>query len=98
MPQAYMCKACSNLLFLEEHVGQHNTVKKQFKSDQPCQIFIKDKLKWMNFDGQEGQILCPKCKAKLGRFKWHGDTCSCGDFVVPYIAFIPSKVITMEYN
>lgn len=52
MPKAYCCRACSQLLFLDEHVGQHNAVKKQFASKEPCQIFIKDKLKWMNFDGE----------------------------------------------
>ena len=94
MPKAYCCRACSQLLFLDENIGKHNAVKKQFASKQPCQIFIKDKLKWMNFDGEQGQILCPKCGAKLGRFVWHGDTCSCGYLVIPYIAFIPSKLIT----
>ncbi|CAL5994574.1 Dual_specificity phosphatase [Hexamita inflata] len=98
MPKAYCCKNCSNPLFLDVHVGQHNAVEKKFDSKQQCQIFIKDKLQWMNFDGQEGQILCPKCQAKLGRYVWHGDTCSCGNLVIPYIAFIPSKINTQEYQ
>ena len=46
----------------------------------------------------EGKLTCPKCNAKLGLFRWHGNQCSCGTWVAPAIQIHLSKVDALQPN
>lgn len=63
--------------------------------DDQCQsIFLGEALDWMGpiNESHEGKLSCPKCKGKLGMYKWHGTQCSCGTWVVPAIMIHKSRV------
>ena len=50
---------------------------------QPCQEWMGD------ITAQDGRLLCPKCQAVVGKWKWGGLQCSCSvwhtpAFQVPY--------------
>jgi len=94
----YRCRACGHPLFLQEHIREHDAVKKvSFRKgggrEQGCQSFFVQKLSWMgDLVGDEGLIRCPGCGAKLGAYKWSGSTCTCGSLVVPYLALYRNKI------
>jgi hypothetical protein len=48
-------------------------------SQRECSSLFLDHMEWMGdcLDVQ-GKLECPKCKSKLGTWKWDGDQCSCG--------------------
>ncbi|GIQ91755.1 hypothetical protein KIPB_015147, partial [Kipferlia bialata] len=51
-----------------------------------------EKLPWMGaMDENDGRICCP-CGAKVGRYKWSGESCSCGTYVNPFIHFSTDRV------
>ena len=43
-------------------------------------------------DAHEGDIICPKCSARIGSFNWSGSQCSCGAWVTPAVQITKSKV------
>ncbi|ODQ67180.1 dual specificity protein phosphatase 12 [Nadsonia fulvescens var. elongata DSM 6958] len=61
-----------------------------------CMQFYTEPVQWMKEEldqGEyEGKFSCPKCKSKVGSYKWHGSTCSCGEWVTPAIEISRSKV------
>ncbi|CAH1781057.1 unnamed protein product [Owenia fusiformis] len=61
----------------------------------PCtrSLFIEP-IKWMENEISEieGKIMCPKCSAKLGSFKWMGERCPCGTWVTPAFHINAGKV------
>ena len=42
----------------------------------------------------DGRLECPKCHANVGKYAWQGMQCSCGDWVLPAISLIKSRVET----
>lgn len=56
-------------------------------------IFIKP-VEWMkeSIVSSQGKLSCPKCNSKLGSFVWHGERCSCGEWIVPAFHIQTSKV------
>ncbi|XP_069593307.1 dual specificity protein phosphatase 12 isoform X2 [Ranitomeya imitator] len=51
-----------------------------------CTSFFVEPVQWMGdalLGVLDGQLLCPKCNAKLGSFNWYGEQCSCGRWVTP---------------
>ncbi|XP_028936772.1 dual specificity protein phosphatase 12 [Ornithorhynchus anatinus] len=51
-----------------------------------CTSHFVEPVQWMEaalLGVMEGQLLCPKCGAKLGSFSWCGERCSCGSWVTP---------------
>ncbi|KAH0570417.1 Dual specificity phosphatase [Spironucleus salmonicida] len=91
--KVFSCLKCSKPLFLESQVKEHTDLVKKFKSHQSCNVFLDKQSSWMDCEHKEGTIYCPQCTQKLGQFCWHGNTCSCGELVIPYIAFTPSKLL-----
>lgn len=59
-------------------------------------IYIEPML-WMteNFvlvSSNNGKLVCPSCKAKLGSWNWIGIKCSCKHFVSPAFLLVPSRI------
>ncbi|XP_040855762.1 dual specificity protein phosphatase 12-like [Ochotona curzoniae] len=51
-----------------------------------CTSYFIEPVQWMEsalLGVMDGQLLCPKCSAKLGSFNWYGEQCSCGRWITP---------------
>ena len=52
-----------------------------------CTSIFVEPIGWMSdliADGlHEGNLNCPKCSARLGKYHWHGAQCSCGSWITP---------------
>lgn len=58
-----------------------------------CSSFFLDRMDWMGSMGDlEGSLQCPKCRAKVGTYKWVGAQCSCGQWITPALQVLKSKV------
>ncbi|KAM6096166.1 dual specificity protein phosphatase 12 [Chlamydotis macqueenii] len=60
-----------------------------------CTSYFTEPVQWMEpalLGVMEGQLLCPKCTAKLGSFSWQGEQCSCGRWVTPAFQIHKSRV------
>ena len=56
-------------------------------------VFIASTPDWMaEAEGNSGKIVCPKCKSRVGSYKWSGATCSCGKWITPAFQFQLSRV------
>lgn len=65
------------------------------KSDVVCtQSLFIEPVQWMAdiVFKQEGKLVCPKCKSKLGSFIWCGEQCPCGAWVAPAFHIQNGKV------
>ncbi|XP_049737021.1 dual specificity protein phosphatase 12 [Elephas maximus indicus] len=55
-------------------------------SQAQCTSYFIEPVQWMEsilLGVMDGQLLCPKCSAKLGSFNWYGEQCSCGRWITP---------------
>lgn len=56
-------------------------------------VFIQEPPSWAgDLDGNEGRLVCPQCKSRVGSFSWSGLPCSCGKWVTPAFQFQLSKI------
>jgi dual specificity phosphatase 12 len=109
----YACKICRTILFAESDLQNPSHSKSQHKfssrktksganvSNSRCEsLFLADGVGWMGdiASSSEGKLTCPKCNAKLGLFRWHGNQCSCGTWVAPAIQIHLSKVDALQPN
>ncbi len=77
----YLCAKCRVPLFTNEHTNSHE------EDYGTCTSHFFDTLpEWAPENGDdEGKINCPKCEARLGSYKWSGESCPCGEFICPFI-------------
>uniref|UniRef100_A0A3Q3IRV4 Dual specificity protein phosphatase 12 n=1 Tax=Monopterus albus TaxID=43700 RepID=A0A3Q3IRV4_MONAL len=92
---AYRCRKCRRTLFrgssiLSHPVGEGASAFGHKKSSNltgvQCTSYFIEPVQWMEqalLGVMNGQLLCPKCRSKLGSFSWCGDQCSCGRWVTP---------------
>ncbi len=61
-----------------------------------CSHYFLEPLSWMRTELERGELsgrlVCPTCKASLGRYAWQGLQCSCRRWIVPGISLVRSKV------
>lgn len=58
-----------------------------------CSKLFLERMDWMgDLSEIEGIINCPKCKNKVGGWRWDGEQCSCGVWITPSIYVVKSKV------
>ncbi|XP_053325319.1 dual specificity protein phosphatase 12 isoform X1 [Spea bombifrons] len=94
----YRCRKCRRSLFRESSILNHVLgtgptafVHKKLTSvcaldTTKCTSYFVEPVQWMEealLGVMDGQLLCPKCKCKLGSFNWYGEQCSCGRWVTP---------------
>ncbi|XP_077580378.1 dual specificity protein phosphatase 12 [Stigmatopora nigra] len=93
---AYRCRKCRRSLFrssslLSHPIGEgasafgHKKSANQTDAVQ-CTSYFIEPVQWMEqalLGVMDGQLLCPKCRSKLGSFSWCGDQCSCGRWITP---------------
>lgn len=64
-------------------------------SQAQCTSYFIEPVQWMEstlLGVMDGQLLCPKCNAKLGSFNWYGEQCSCGRWIAPAFQIHKSRV------
>ncbi|XP_049633571.1 dual specificity protein phosphatase 12 [Suncus etruscus] len=64
-----------------------------------CTSYFVEPIQWMQpalLGVLDGQLLCPKCKAKLGSFNWYGEQCSCGRWITPAFQVHKNRVDEMR--
>lgn len=102
----YACKTCRTILFGMDHEQDpphvprmHSFSKQQTSPSTTCSsLFLQNGLDWMGdiSSSVEGRLACPKCRTKIGHWKWAGAQCSCGTWVTPAIQVPFSKVDTIQ--
>ncbi|KAK9473740.1 protein-tyrosine phosphatase-like protein [Dipodascopsis tothii] len=54
-----------------------------------CMHYFLEPVRWMQPEldkgALEGRLECPKCRAKVGSYRWQGMKCTCGEWVTPGI-------------
>uniref|UniRef100_A0A3Q2NP19 Dual specificity protein phosphatase 12 n=1 Tax=Fundulus heteroclitus TaxID=8078 RepID=A0A3Q2NP19_FUNHE len=93
---SYRCRKCRRTLFRGSSVLSHAVGEgaSAFSHKKPsnltgevqCTSYFVEPVQWMEpalLGVMNGQLLCPKCRSKLGSFSWCGDQCSCGRWVTP---------------
>lgn len=64
-----------------------------------CTSYFIEPVQWMEvtlLGVMDGQLLCPKCCAKLGSFNWYGEQCSCGRWITPAFQIHKNRVDEMK--
>ncbi|XP_068950742.1 dual specificity protein phosphatase 12 isoform X3 [Petaurus breviceps papuanus] len=64
-----------------------------------CTSYFIEPVQWMEsalLGVMDGQLLCPKCNAKLGSFNWYGEQCSCGRWMTPAFQIHKNRVDEMK--
>uniref|UniRef100_A0A3B3VZ52 Dual specificity protein phosphatase 12 n=1 Tax=Poecilia latipinna TaxID=48699 RepID=A0A3B3VZ52_9TELE len=94
---SYRCRKCRRTLFRGSSILSHSVGEgaSAFSHKKPsnltgrkvqCTSYFIEPVQWMEpalLGVMNGQLLCPKCRSKLGSFSWCGDQCSCGRWVMP---------------
>nr|XP_034364040.1 dual specificity protein phosphatase 12 isoform X2 [Arvicanthis niloticus] len=68
-------------------------------SQAQCTSHFIEPVQWMEptlLGVMDGQLLCPKCSAKLGSFNWYGEQCSCGRWITPAFQIHKNRVDEMK--
>ncbi|KAM9688631.1 dual specificity protein phosphatase 12 isoform 1-T1 [Trichechus inunguis] len=68
-------------------------------SQAQCTSYFIEPVQWMEsilLGVMDGQLLCPKCSAKLGSFNWYGEQCSCGRWITPAFQIHKNRVDEMK--
>eukprot|EP00770_Monocercomonoides_exilis_P009056 MONOS_9010.1-p1 / transcript=MONOS_9010.1 / gene=MONOS_9010 / organism=Monocercomonoides_exilis_PA203 / gene_product=unspecified product / transcript_product=unspecified product / location=Mono_scaffold00357:28442-28820(+) / protein_length=85 / sequence_SO=supercontig / SO=protein_coding / is_pseudo=false len=72
---SYKCRICRKILFTEKDVIPHEPAVKGTK----CSSIFIEKPEWLeDFSSEENHLYCPKCKKKIGYYRWSGEQCNCG--------------------
>lgn len=94
----FRCRKCSRSLFRAGSILNHalgdgpavfahkRLAPLQVSDPKKCTSFFVEPVQWMEdalLGVLDGQLLCPKCNAKLGSLNWYGEQCSCGRWVTP---------------
>ncbi|KAM8812811.1 dual specificity protein phosphatase 12 [Rhynchonycteris naso] len=69
------------------------------RSQAQCTSYFIEPVQWMEpalLGVMDGQLLCPKCSAKLGSFNWYGEQCSCGRWITPAFQIHKNRVDEMK--
>ncbi|XP_011614611.1 dual specificity protein phosphatase 12 [Takifugu rubripes] len=93
---SYRCRKCRTTLFCSSNILSHlvgngslsfgHKKSSNLTGDAVCTSYFIEPVQWMEqamLGVMDGQLLCPKCRSKLGSFRWYGDQCSCGRWVTP---------------
>ncbi|KAL0966426.1 hypothetical protein UPYG_G00295170 [Umbra pygmaea] len=108
----YRCKKCRRTLFHGSSILSHpfgngpaafghrkmTNLQQEYKTQ--CTSYFTEPVQWMEqamLGVMDGQLLCPKCKSKLGSFNWCGEQCSCGQWVTPAFQMHKNKVDEIKY-
>ncbi|CAI5701726.1 unnamed protein product [Peronospora effusa] len=89
------CRKCNYLLCTTRnqlpHLAPGEATSRKF-----CAGIFIEPMVWMMtlssvISNNNGKLLCPSCKAKLGSWNWLGVKCNCKRFVTPAFQLVPSR-------
>ncbi|KAG5878667.1 hypothetical protein JTB14_015600 [Gonioctena quinquepunctata] len=85
----YRCRKCRRVLAEESKLIVH-----QHKGESCTMTYFIEPMSWMHVTQEmQGELLCPKCRSRLGSFSWIiGCQCPCGTKVAPAFNLISSKI------
>ncbi|CEG43851.1 hypothetical protein L917_09195 [Plasmopara halstedii] len=86
------CRKCNYVLCTTNNQLLHRPVNGGL-----CSGIYIEPMKWMTgisvfVSSNDGKLVCPSCKAKLGSWNWNGVKCSCKHFVSPAFQLVPSRI------
>ncbi|CAI5712717.1 unnamed protein product [Peronospora destructor] len=89
------CRKCNYLLCTTRNQLPHLAPGEATSREFCAGIFIEPML-WMMtmssfISNNNGKLLCPSCKAKLGSWNWLGVKCNCKRFVTPAFLLVSSR-------
>ncbi|POM77855.1 Hypothetical protein PHPALM_4694 [Phytophthora palmivora] len=92
------CRKCNYVLCTTRNQVSHISPDTAISNDICAGIFVEP-MQWMVSDSvfvrnNDGKLLCPSCKAKLGSWNWIGVKCNCKQFVSPAFQLVPSRIQT----
>ncbi|CAH0479219.1 unnamed protein product [Peronospora belbahrii] len=93
--QSACCRKCNYVLCTTRNQVPHLDSDEAISGEACAGIFIEP-MSWMMSQSSfisrnDGKLLCPSCKAKLGSWNWIGVKCNCKRFVAPAFQLVPSK-------
>ncbi|XP_038650603.1 dual specificity protein phosphatase 12 [Scyliorhinus canicula] len=109
----YRCRKCRRSLFRGSSILNHvpgtgpiafahkrltQTLREEDQTK--CTSYFIEPVQWMEpalLGVLDGQLLCPKCRSKLGSFNWYGDQCSCACWVTPAFQIHKNRVDEMKH-
>jgi len=103
---SYCCRQCRTKLFTEKDIKPHQLGEGQSdfswnkrtsnkKIVECTSFFIDENLSWiqgLDLNNIEGRLVCPKCKSRVGSWKWDGAQCSCGGWQTPSFQILKARV------
>ncbi|KAL4173441.1 hypothetical protein KRP22_005395 [Phytophthora ramorum] len=89
------CRKCNYVLCTTRNQLTHTSLDTAVSGGVCAGIFIEP-MQWMTdfIRNNDGKLLCPSCKAKLGSWNWIGVKCNCKCFVTPAFQLVPSRIQT----
>ncbi|OWZ01617.1 hypothetical protein PHMEG_00026961 [Phytophthora megakarya] len=92
------CRKCNYVLCTMRNLVSHSNPDAATSINLCAGVFIEP-MQWMMNDSafvrsNDGKLLCPSCKAKLGSWNWIGVKCNCKRFVSPAFQLVPSRIQT----
>ncbi|KUF77092.1 Dual specificity protein phosphatase 12 [Phytophthora nicotianae] len=89
--QSLCCRKCNYVLCTTRNQLTHTPATGGI-----CAGIFIEPMQWMTMNptfmtNNDGKLLCPSCKAKLGSWNWIGVKCNCKCFVSPAFQLVPSR-------
>jgi len=98
--EVHCCCSCQEPLFAPANIISHDRDMIRFggitATDADCDLHVVEPMSWMAGSvvaARYGAIECPKCKAEIGLFCWHGEQCSCGTSIYPSFQIQKEKIV-----
>eukprot|EP01121_Diplochlamys_sp_Union-15-3_P017345 TRINITY_DN6088_c0_g1_i1.p1 TRINITY_DN6088_c0_g1~~TRINITY_DN6088_c0_g1_i1.p1 ORF type:complete len:128 (-),score=26.03 TRINITY_DN6088_c0_g1_i1:75-428(-) len=98
----FTCRVCRQKIFDEQELvphekSKHSLTLKQTKGIVPktveCTSYFISEKEWMGeLSSIDGKLLCPKCRGRVGSYRWDGAQCSCGTWNRPAFQILKARV------
>ena len=105
--RTYRCRRCRKPIVTSDFVAEHtqdSLNRADLQISQGCAHIFVDPLSWMKPELEKGTLSgrfeCPntKCSQSIGKYAWQGMKCSCGEWVVPGLSLLRSRIDEVEGN
>ena len=99
--RTYRCRRCRKPLATSNFAAEHTQASlnpAKLKTGPECAHIFVDPLSWMKPELEKGilsgRFECPntKCSQSVGKYAWQGMKCSCGEWIVPGLSLLRSRI------
>ena len=66
-----------------------------------CQSLFIEQSQWLEssvLGSSQGKLVCPKCRGRLGSYKWAGLQCSCGQWITPGFQIHKTRIDLIAFD